>query len=167
MKKFNFRMERVARVRAITRDQAKADWARAQGAELAARQDLDAFRQAASAEALGLVAGATFARTSFASLTARAQARAHAVTNASQALDHKVAATQAANEFLIEKQREVDAIDKLREAARERWHEETRIEEAKNTDDLVGTRAGILLAQAKRREALRAKAQANRNSGRS
>lgn len=162
MRKFNFRMERVARVREIARDQAKADWARAQGAETAARQTLDQFRQAATAEAIGLVAGASFERASFSTMTARAQSRAHAVTQASQSLDHKVAATQSANEFLIEKQREVDAIEKLRVAARERWQEETRLEEAKNTDDLVGTRAGILLAQAKRREAARAKAAANR-----
>lgn len=151
MRKFNFRMERVARVREIARDQAKADWARAQGAEAQARLALDQFRQAASAEAVGMTAGAIFADRSFAQITARAQARAAAVTTASQSLDQKSAATEVANAFLIEKQREVDAIEKLRVSAKERWYEETRIEEAKAIDDLVGTRAGMLLAKKRRK----------------
>ncbi|WP_336250251.1 hypothetical protein [Stomatohabitans albus] len=153
MRKFNFRMERVARVRAIARDQAKAEWAQAQGAEVEAQQSLDQFRQAATAEAIGVVPGATFANHAFTGMTMRAQSRAMAVTAASQTLAQRQQATQAANDRLIERQRQVDAIEKLRVAARERWQEENRLEEAKTNDDLVGTRAGILLAQARRKNA--------------
>lgn len=151
MRAFTFRMERVARVRAIARDQAKADWAKAVSAEVDVAQQLEELRTYAQAQELGLGPGTSFSRQEFSALTQKAQLRADAVTLASQQLEQCQAASAQANQVLVDRQQAVDAIERLREHAKARWAEEYRLEERKQVDDLVGTRAGMAIAKARRK----------------
>lgn len=138
MKRFAFRLDRVARVREIERDRARGEWAAARHHQAQVQQRLDTVREAARAEAVGLIAGQQLdvRATAF-----RAGLRAQAVQISTSDLQAAQATTAEAGQVLQAAARRVDALDRLRTTKHEEWRIEHNRDEAKSLDDIATTRA--------------------------
>lgn len=142
MKRFAFRLGRVARVREIERDRARAAWAEARASQTAAEQRLDEVRQAAEAESVGIRVGASQATSDVRALAFRASLRARAAEIALHDLTVAGEQADARAEELLVAARRLDALEKLRTRQRETHDLEVRRAEAAMLDDLATIRAG-------------------------
>jgi flagellar export protein FliJ len=138
VRRFAFRLDRVARVREVERDRAQAQWAvaRRRRDEVAAR--LDGLREAARAEAVGLVPGRP---ADLRAVAFRATLRAQAVELGAAELQTATAAAEDAGAALRSAAQRVEALDRLRDAQRESWQVAARRDEAAVLDDVATTRA--------------------------
>lgn len=142
MKRFSFRLDRVARVREIERDRARASWAAARAEQVEAEQRLQDMRAAAEAESVGIRVGAQQATSDLRALAFRASLRARAAEIAVHDLTTAGAAAEARAEDLLVAARRLDALERLRVRQVEAHDLEVRREEAAVLDDLATTRAG-------------------------
>lgn len=141
MKKFSFRLARVARVRQIERERAEADHARARAQEAAVQARIQRLREQAEAEANGIKVGNVSHVSDVRATAFRASLRARAAEIAMVDLAQASAATAERAEALVTATRKVDALAKLEGRHREQWAAEVRREEAVFLDDIATTRA--------------------------
>ena len=138
MRRFEFRLQRVARVREIERDRARGDLATARQAQAAVEQRLEAARTAARAEPVGLAADGPI---DLRAAAFRAGLRAQAVTIAVGDLTVAAEAVDAATARLQDAARRLDALDRLRASQHQAWLLAARRHEARVLDDVATTRA--------------------------
>lgn len=138
MKRFAFRLDRVARVRVIERDRARGEWAAARHRQAEVQLRLDTVREAARAEAVGQVAGQ---RLDVRATAFRAGLRAQAVQISTQDLQQAQTVTHETGQVLRDAARRVDALDRLRATKHEEWRIATGRDQAKALDDIATTRA--------------------------
>ncbi len=143
MKRFVYRLDRVARVRRVEQDRAQGEWAAARARQQAVEGRLQAVRDAATAEATGMRVGNGGDVTSLRATAFRAGLRAQAVVHAQEELVGARSTTDQAGLALREAARKVDALARLERHKREEWLQEHKREEARMTDDIVSTRAAI------------------------
>lgn len=141
MKKFSFRLARVARVRAIERDRARAEWAAAKAQQVDAEVRLQNLRDEAAADANGMGVGQVMSTADIRAAAFRASLRARAAEMAMVDLARASEATAEKADALLSATRKVDALGKLEERHREDWGLEVRREEALVLDDIATTRA--------------------------
>ncbi|WP_370327639.1 hypothetical protein [Euzebya sp.] len=140
MKRFAFRLDRVARVREIERDRARGTWVQARAEEVRITERLADLRTAAEAQAAGY--GDVATQPDLRAAAFRAGLRAQAVEVAVTELRDASAVTAEAAGVLHVAQRRVDALGRLEARKREEWTEESRRAETLELDDLSTTRAG-------------------------
>lgn len=141
MKKFSFRLARVARVRQIQRDQAQAEFMRARAAQQAVEARIADLRAQAAADANGMTVGAVRSPADIRAAAFRASLRARAAEMAMVDLARAGEEALARAEDLTAASRKVDALGKLRERHHEDWALDVRREEALVLDDIATTRA--------------------------
>jgi flagellar export protein FliJ len=147
MRRFTFRLERVARIRQIEQDAAQADWVRATAAQTAVEQRIEQLREAARAEAAGIAVGQVRWADEVRATAWRADLRAQAIQVAVGDLARAQAQTRQAAEALLQASRKVDALERLRDRQREDWTVEATRDVAKALDDVTGTRAAAAAMQ--------------------
>lgn len=141
MKKFSFRLDRVARVRQIERERAEAEHARARAEEAAVQARIRRLREQAAAEANGIAVGNVSSVVDVRATAFRASLRARAAEIAMVDLAQASQVTAERAEALLVATRKVDALGKLEGRHREHWAAEARREEAAFLDDIATTRA--------------------------
>lgn len=141
MRRWTFRLERVARIRQIERDRAHGEWVMARAGQQTIEHQLERMRQAARAEAAGLAVGQVRDATAVRAAAFRAGLRAQAAQLAVAQLATAAAATDQAATVLLEASRKVDVLAKLEQRQHEEWQSATAREETKTADDMSGTRA--------------------------
>ena len=141
MRRFAFRLERVARIRQIERDRARGEWVAAAGAQAAVERRLAEVRQAAQAEAAGIVVGRQAGPDEVRATAFRAGLRAQVAQLAAADLVVAAEITMQRATALQEADRSVRGLERLEDRSREQWRAEVQREEGLTADDVAGTRA--------------------------
>lgn len=149
MKRWSFRLERVARIRQIERDRAHGDWVRSMSQQRLIEQRIADLRDAARAEANGIAVGQIRTIEEVRAGAFRAGLRAQAAELAVTDLTAAEAATAQAAATLLQASRKVDVLAKLETRQREEWQVAADREQTLVADDLSSTRAA---ARAMRRQ---------------
>lgn len=141
MRRFAFRLDRIARIRQIERDRARGEWVAAAGAQAAVERRLAEVRRAAQAEAAGIVVGRQTGPAEVRATAFRAGLRAQVARLAAADLVVAAEITMQRAAALQAADRSVRGLARLEDRSREQWRAEVQREEAQVTDDVAGTRA--------------------------
>ena len=137
MKRYEFRMEKILRVRRMQEDAARAAVAQARSLEKSAVEKLEAARR--HCEALGTEVPAT-STTQFLALRDRGDFRAQAVGLAGERRRSAADQTAGAVNSWHVTHRRVDALERLDERRREDYSVEAQRDEDALVDEIVTTR---------------------------
>jgi flagellar export protein FliJ len=135
VKRYEFALDPVLRVRRIAEDQAKAELARSELLRIEAEHIVTRRERAHSAARLA--AGSRVAARSFLAAREQHERTADALICASRDVDVAKLAVEAARRSLVAARAGVAALENLDERRREEHAQEARREETIETDDLV------------------------------